>query len=518
MIIHSASQSVVLKAVDPFAIRSLLPKHSKTIDVAGYNIAVKHTVDSTRLLRNLGYSVPSPILTDYKWPGKHTPFDHQQVMADMMTVHPKVFNLSEMGTGKTYASLWAADWLMHQGLVHKALILAPLSTLDTVWKQDIFDILMHRTVNVLHGSLERRMERLAMDVDFYILNHDGISITQLAKEIHRRKDIDLVILDEASMFRNASTTKWRFLKWVIENKPRLWQVTGTPCPNEPTDAWALAKLANPNRGPQYFGQFKRQTMMQVSTHKWVPKAGAIEAAYHLMQPAVRFKKADCLTLPPVVTLNRQTRLTKAQRDAYEQMREQMILDAQAGPISAVNAADQINKLRQILCGCVKHPDTGTYSTIDHRYRVADLIDAIDEASAKVIIIVPFKGIINELAIELEKRYTVGLLNGDVSAGARTKIIQAFKTQPDPHVLLCHPKVMAHGLNLTEADTTIFYAPIYSGDEYQQVIERFNRTGQTRHMSIVRLAAHPLEWDIYKAVDNRQITQSTILDLYKSVTE
>ena len=170
------------------------------------------------------------------------------------------------------------------------------------------------------------------------------------------------------------------------------------------------------------------------------------------------------------------------------------------------------------CGVIKHPDTGTYSTIDHRYRVADLIDAIDEASAKVIVIVPFKGIINELAIELEKRYTVGLLNGDVSAGARTKIIQAFKTQPDPHVLLCHPKVMAHGLNLTEADTTIFYAPIYSGDEYQQVIERFNRTGQTRHMSIVRLAAHPLEWDIYKAVDNRQITQSTILDLYKSVTE
>ena len=78
--------------------------------------------------------------------------------------------------------------------------------------------------------------------------------------------------------------------------------------------------------------------------------------------------------------------------------------------------------------------------------------------------------------------------------------------------------MAHGLNLTEADMTIFYAPIYSTDEYQQVIERFNRTGQTRKMTVVRIAAHPLEWEIYKLIDTRTITQDNILNLYKSVTQ
>jgi SNF2 family DNA or RNA helicase len=78
--------------------------------------------------------------------------------------------------------------------------------------------------------------------------------------------------------------------------------------------------------------------------------------------------------------------------------------------------------------------------------------------------------------------------------------------------------MAHGLNLTEADTLIFYAPIYSNDEFQQVTERFNRAGQTRKMTIVRMAAHPLEWHIYKLLENRQSTQNSILDLYKVVTE
>jgi hypothetical protein len=78
--------------------------------------------------------------------------------------------------------------------------------------------------------------------------------------------------------------------------------------------------------------------------------------------------------------------------------------------------------------------------------------------------------------------------------------------------------MSHGLNLTEADTLIFYAPIYSNDEFQQVTERFNRAGQTRKMTIIRMAAHPLEWDVYKLLANRQSVQSSILNLYKQVTE
>jgi SNF2 family DNA or RNA helicase len=110
-----------------------------------------------------------------------------------------------------------------------------------------------------------------------------------------------------------------------------------------------------------------------------------------------------------------------------------------------------------------------------------------------------------------------VLNGDVSAGNRSKIIEAFKSGKDPHVLLCHPAVMAHGLTLTEADMLIFYAPIYSNDEFQQVVERFNRTGQTLKMTVVKIAAHPIEWEIYKIIDSRTVSQNSILSLYKSVT-
>jgi SNF2 family DNA or RNA helicase len=184
----------------------------------------------------------------------------------------------------------------------------------------------------------------------------------------------------------------------------------------------------------------------------------------------------------------------------------------------VNAADKINKLRQILCGAVKGKD-GEYIALDHKPRLNVLLECIQEAAAKVIVVVPFKGILRILEEEVTKAgYTVGVLNGDVSVNERNRIITAFKTTADPHVLLCHPMVMAHGLNLTEADMCIFYAPIYSNDQFQQVVERFNRPGQTRKMTVIRMGAMPVEWEIYKALDKKQEGQETILDMYRRIVQ
>jgi hypothetical protein len=421
-------------------------------------------------------------------------------------------------TGKTASTLWAADFMMQQGFVQKALIITPLSTMERVWVNDIFDILMHRVVSVVHGDRQRRQERLDVDADFYILNHDGVKIGPIAEAIRRRPDINLVIVDEGSMFRNHDSGKYKALTKMLRDDMRLWWLTGTPCPNAPTDAWAQARLVSPGKVPKFFGSFKRQTMLQVSQFKWAPKLDAYTTAYDAMQPAVRFKKADCLDLPPVVTLERQATMSKEQREAFNDMRKAMVAEAKSRQITAVNAADKIGKLRQILCGAIRDPNGGDYIMLPHEPRLNVLLEAIEQASAKVIVIVPFKGIIEALEREVSKHYSVGVLNGDVSPKMRDKIIVDFKTTPDPHVLLCHPKVMAHGLNLTEADTTIFYAPIYSNDEYQQVIERNNRTGQTRKMTIVRIGAHPLEWEIYKLVDVRALTQASILGLFKTITE
>ena len=516
ILLDGATESVVLAAPDPLALRELIP-HSRTLPHPTYNVAVHHTLDSTKVLRNLGFDVPAPIRSQYKWTGRYKPYDHQIQMAEFLTLHRRCFNLSEMGTMKTNASLWAADWLMKTGRVRKALVISPLSTLESVWQNDCFDTLPHRTAAVLHGSKQRRLKYLAADADFYILNHDGLKIGDLLNAITKRPDIDLVIVDEAGMFRNPSSGKYKSLDKLLKARPdmRLWLMTGTPCPNAPTDAWGLAKLVSPERVPKFAGAFKSDTMVKVSNFKWVPRNDAFEKAYAAMQPAIRFRKRDCITLPPVVTRDLGAQLTPAQAATVKQLKETMVTTGSNGAkITAANAADQINKMRQVLCGALKDPATGIYYPIPHEPRLRALKETIEQATAKVLVVVPFKGIIRLLEQELTKEgYTCAVVNGDVPMAKRSAIFTAFKTQKDPHVLLCHPAVMAHGLNLTEADMLIFYAPIYSNDEVEQVNERFNRAGQKNKMTIVRIGAHPLEWAIYKLTDVRKAAQNNILELY-----
>jgi len=153
MIVHTESRSLLLRVQDTNKIKAVIPRW-KDIDFQGHNIAVPHRLDEVRILRNIGVKAPMPILYYYDWPrpAHITPFAHQKETAAFCTLHPRCFVLNDPGTAKTAAVLWAADYMMKTGQVRKVVIDAPLSTLDLVWKNEIFGYLMHRRAAVLHGS------------------------------------------------------------------------------------------------------------------------------------------------------------------------------------------------------------------------------------------------------------------------------------------------------------------------------------------------------------------------------
>lgn len=523
MIVHEESRSILLRLKQPEVVQSLIPQWTLPIDIDGHNLAVKFNLEAVRVLRNLGIKAPAPIRHYYHWPRppRFTKvFDHQVATAEFATLHKKLFILNEMGTSKSASVLWAADWLLTHGYIQRVLILAPLSTLELVWEQEIFDVLPHRSCLVVHGAKPKRMEMLRARPDFYVLNHDGLKVVE--HEIKGRTDIDLIIVDEASVYRNSQTMRYKTLEKFLQPRHRLWLLSGAPCPNAPTDAWALAKLVNPAAVPKYYSAFQREVMIQLREHVWVAREGARERAFEVMQPAIRFKKRECIDLPPKTLENRKTTLTSEQKEAILDMRQQAAMLLRSGvEITAVNAADKILKLRQILCGAIKDPESGEYHSIDHGPRLQLLLDCINEAAAKVLVIIPFKGILQTLLEEIRAKWknhpagwTADFVNGDRTPAARAEVFRRFKDDPNLKVLLCHPKVMAHGITATSADMIVFYAPIYSNDESMQVMDRIDRPGQVHKMTIVRIGASSLEWDIYATVEGKRLTQEAILNLYK----
>ena len=78
--------------------------------------------------------VPSPIEYSYGWPGMFKPFDHQRDTSRFLTLNRRAFCFNEAGTGKTSAAIWAADYLMQMGVIKRALVICPLSIMQSAWQ------------------------------------------------------------------------------------------------------------------------------------------------------------------------------------------------------------------------------------------------------------------------------------------------------------------------------------------------------------------------------------------------
>jgi SNF2 family DNA or RNA helicase len=515
MLVVEQAKALALKLNNPNRVLDSIPT-AKPYEVRGVPIVVTpHRLDEVRVLRNLGIKAPSPILHYYNWCGKYKPYEHQRQTAAFLTLNHSGLVLNEIGTGKTQSALWAADYLIQTKQIKKVLIISPLSTLERVWADAIFTGFVHRKFVVLHGTSEKRRKLLNTEADFYIINHDGFPI--ICEEAHGK--FDLVIVDEAAVLRNPSTQRFKiFRRWMANNVPtRLWLMTGTPTPNDPTDAWALAKLVGSPFCTKTYTAFREQVMMKIGQWKFVPRPESVEIVKHILQPAVRYTRDECFDLPETIIQTRQVELTADQKKHYSQMLKHFVTEMTTeGTITAVNEAVKIQKLVQIACG-VAYGDDGQNIEVDCSPRINLVKEVIEEAGEKVILFVPLTGTLHMLEKELSKHWSVGVVNGEVSASKRNQIFHDFQHAKAPHVLIAHPATMAHGLTLTSASTIIWYGPINSNEQYVQANGRIERIGKRQVSNVIHIEATDLEHKMYERLKNKQKLQGLLLDLIQQQT-
>ena len=452
-------------------------------------------------------------LSEYEWPRPlgFAPFAHQKETAEFLISNRKAFCFNEQGTGKTASVIWAVDYLMTLGLVRRVLVICPLSIMKASWQADLFKFAVHRTVAVAYGAAKKRKEIVNAGAEFVIINFDGVGIVK--KEIENG-GFDLIVVDEASAYKNPRTERWKDLRDLTKVIKGLWMLTGTPAAQSPVDAYGLAKLINPKGVAPFYGQFRDQVMTKVSEYRWLPRPEAKHIVHNVLQPAIRFEKKQCLDLPPVTFIDREAPLTAQQQGFYKLLAKQMLIEAAGEEISAVNAAAQVNKLLQIACGSV-YTDTGEVVDFDVSNRLNVVQEAIEEASNKVLVFVPFTHTIDLLRRHLEKNgITCDVINGSVSANARAEIVRIFQTSENPRVLIIQPQAASHGLTLTAADTIIWYAPCTSVETYLQANARIDRPGQVNPMTIIHIRGSNVESRMYSLLRSNVHNHNEIIDLYR----
>jgi SNF2 family DNA or RNA helicase len=458
---------------------------------------------------------PSPIAKEYNWPGIHTPFDHQRTTAAFLSAHRRAYCLSEAGTGKTSAVIWAADYLMNKGLIKRMLVVCPLSIMETAWLQDFFKTAMHRTVGIAYGAAEKRRKVLAENTDVVIINYDGIEVIQ--KEIIAG-GFDLVVVDEANYVKTSTTKRWKSLNKILKPETWLWLMTGTPAAQSPADAYGLAKLVNPASVPRYAGTFKDQVMQKISQFTWVPRPNAQDIVFRTLQPAIRFTKDECLDLPSVLYTTREVELTAQQKKYYALLKKEMYIQAAGAEVTAVNAGVMMTKLLQVSAGSI-YSDKQDVVEFDVSSRMTVLKEIIAEASHKVIVFAPFRHSIEKIMKELNKDYiTCEVIQGDVAPSMRANIFKRFQETPNPQVLVIQPQAASHGVTLHAANVAVFWSPVMSVETYIQCCARIDRAGQKNHMTIVHIQGSPVEKRIYHMLQNKIDIHTKLVDLYREESE
>lgn len=504
---------IVFKTKKPHLIAEKVDKYKIISEKDGiYKVAIEWQLKEAQVLTELkAKDVPSPIKRDYSWTGKLTPFAHQKETAAFLTLNKKAFCFNEQGTGKTASVIWATDYLMKLGLIKRVLVICPLSIMKSAWQQDLFKFAMHRSCSVAHGSSTTRRKILAEGCEFVIINFDGVEVI---KDEIKQSNFDMIVVDEASAYKNSQTNRWKTLKSIADNVEWLWMLTGTPAAQSPVDAFGLAKLVAPDNVPRYFGQFRDKVMYKATQYIWRPKSDADQTVHRALQPAIRFEKDQCLDLPSVTYVEREAPLTKQQAQYYEILKKQMMLEADGEQVTSVNAATQLNKLLQISGGAV-YTDEKEVLEFDVSNRLKIILEVIQESTHKVLVFVPFTHTIDLLHTFLDKnKVTNSIISGKVSLNKRSDIIKDFQEKPDPRVLVIQPQAASHGLTLTAANTIIWYAPVTSVETYLQANARIDRPGQHNPMTVVHIEGSEVERKLYTMLQNNITNHSKIIDLYR----
>ena len=174
---------------------------------------------------------------------KYAPHDYQSYAIQYIENHPACAVLLDMGLGKTSITLSALNDLLFDSFeVHKILVIAPLRVARETWpaEADKWDHLQGLICSVAVGTEAERRAALMKPADIYIINRENV--VWLLEYLRYKPDFDMLVIDESTSFKDASTKRWKALRKVRTCFRKIVLLTGTPRPNGLMDLWAQLYL------------------------------------------------------------------------------------------------------------------------------------------------------------------------------------------------------------------------------------------------------------------------------------
>ena len=494
----------------PLSVVKNFPGQYNTTTISGEPVQYfEDNFDCRKYLRNAGTQCPSYAYS-YSYPGQFKPMVHQIATVAFLLDNDRAYVANGLGTGKTMSALWAADRLMELGQVRRVLVVAPISAMWNAWVPALSESLPNRRFCLLKGTAKKKQDN-SQDLTYSYIIANPESLHLIADYLPM---VDLVIADEATKFKTWSARRTQALNRIAKER-RVWMMSATPAPQEPTDAYAQIRIM---RGGKYmsFTAFRDMTMLKIGLYKWVPRPGAIDIIAKELQPCIRFSRDDCLDLPELTVIDHKVPMTAEQEKAVKALRDKAVAEIDGTKITAVNAGVVVSKILQVQTGAVygEQNEEGDKEII--KLNAASVLESIEDLVSStqhgVIVYTMFRSTVSAIVDYLSnKGYSVAGITADVTGKKRQELFDAMQSG-ELKVLVAVASTISHGVTLTAADTIIWATPAVSFETYDQANGRFYRKGQTKKCVIYRLFYDGFSKSLLTRLDKKITLQECLLDL------
>ena len=222
------------------------------------------------------------------------------------------------------------------------------------------------------------------------------------------------------------------------------------------------------------------------------------------------KSADHLKMPELVNSEYRVKLSDAERESYEDLKKELILELPDGEVTAANAASLSGKLCQMANGAIYTDDHNVIRI--HDRKLDALEDLIEAANGKPVLVAYwYKHDLQRITESLtELKIPFAKLDGPDS-------FRKWNAGELP-VALIHPASAGHGVNIQAGGSTlIWFGLTFSLELYQQTVARLHRQGQQSETVVVQhiVAAGTIDERIMKVLSAKEKTQNALIEAVKA---
>lgn len=393
---------------------------------------------------------------------------HQVKALQKLKSHKSMALFYKMGSGKTLIMLE----YIKEAKPKSILVVAPKYVCDS-WEAEIkkwcYDF---KFGNLAGRTATQRAKLLDKDLRGYFITPD--SLPWLLKH---RDTFTLIIVDEASNFKNTNTIRWKTLSKF--KRAQMVLLTGTPTPNGLHEIYPLIKLiSNIWAGKSVFlsKYFKPITMGHIVVGYNPIDKYVKDLIYEEVKDLVLVHegiKHDTLSMEIPIKMD-----TKTEKQ-YQDLNNDYLLEYDGGMVPADSRTRLLQLCRMLTSGIVYDMDENlerkTYKLND--LKLNTLLSFLENSQGENIIIwYEWKASRDSIQQVLDKQKISYTLN-DVEGW----------NHGDYRVFLANPKSYGYGINMQQGGRVmVWYDLTFSSETYAQANARLARKGQTQQVLIYHM--------------------------------